>query len=186
MKLHAPTYVSPNPQQGTFTDVYIEEVATQRIKNRNFYKVDFEMYYYKDVQRIVLHRFHRVFQGNDGDLIDTNRTMIMKYPNPDYDPNYEFTEGDTEELIDKKTTLEFTVLVLRYLADNNNQFPTGFEVVDWGYPNYQDLANFFFGDDFGNEDIIITNPLAEMWFLNQKELGEAIGAQFQFVNDDTV
>jgi len=186
MKLHAANYVSPDPHQGTFTDVFIEEVATNRMKNKYLYKIDFEMFYFKDSQRVVLHRFHRVFQGNHGDLVDTNRTMIMKYPNPDYDPDYEFTEGDTEEVIVQKATPEFSVSVLQYLAENNNQFPAGFEVVDYGYPNYQDLANFFSGDEFGNENILITNPLAELWFLNQKELGEAIGTQFQFVNDDTI
>lgn len=181
MKLHAPTYVSPNPQQGTFTDVYIEEVATQRLKNKHFYKVDFEMYYDKNGERIVIYRFNRAFQGMDGEAGNTNKTMIMKYPNPDYDPNYEYSEADTEEVINQKTTPEYIVPVRQYLSENAGQFPLGFEIIEWGYPNYEDLKDFFSGDDFGNEDIIITNPLAEKWFLNQVENGELIGNQFQFV-----
>lgn len=174
------TYVSPNPKQGAFKDVFIEEVQTLRRKNDLLYIVDFEMYYNKGVERIVLATMRRVFRGTNGDANSTNRPAILKYPNPAYDPEFAGDDTTTMEEFNLAATQNIETPLLAYLAANAGVMPEGGEIIDIGYPSYEDLKNFFIGDGFGDENIVLTNPIAMHWFLNQEMNGEAIGAQFEF------
>ncbi|MBU2526244.1 MAG: hypothetical protein KKC03_06560 [Bacteroidetes bacterium] len=174
------TYVSPNPKQGTFRDVFVEEVQTLRRKNDLLYVVDFEMYYNRGNERVVLATMRRLFKGTNDDPNGTNRVSMLRYPNSAFDPEFVGDENTTMEEFNLAATEFIETPLLAYLAANAGVMPAGAEITDIGYPSYEDLKDFFTGDGFEEEDIVLTNPIAQNWVLAQEMNGEPLSVQFQF------
>lgn len=180
LKTKTGTYISPNPRQGSFPNVFIEEVKTERQKNELMYTISFEMYYVKNGQRIVIAEMRRLFKGTNDDANGTNRKSMMRYPNPNFDPEFVGDETTKAEEFAAAYTEYFEVPLLEYLRANGGVMPKGAVITDIGFPSYTDLKDFFTGDSFGDEDITLTSPIAENWLLAQEMNGEKIGVQFEF------
>lgn len=161
MKLYAANYISPIETEGTFTDVYVEDVETRIINDGLFY-IAFEMYYNRNNQRISLGIHVLPFQGRNDDSDGsptTNRTAYAKL----------IASGE-----------EFPLLEV--LAANNGELPGTYEISNFGYPNAEDAAMYFGGGSIGNSRITILNPLAIGFVLDTILMkGEKVGVQFQFL-----
>lgn len=171
MKLHAPIYVSPIDGEGTFQNVYFEDVAYTRGRLKNSLTIVFEMYYFKNEKRIVLNRLEQSFVGNEADEVSSNKTLFVEIDNPDYDSQ----NPDSSP----KVTIPL------FGSDGNYSFnpeTTPFTVVDYGYPTCEKVLQYFEGGTLENPEIIVTNPLAMGFVLNKFSVkNEALGVQFQFV-----
>ncbi len=186
MKLHATTYTSPINTEGTFSDVYIEDSIVSIQKTKKYLSVTFEMYYFKNEQKIVLDERTLGFYGGPGDSETSKKAAVISIHNPITEPY--------EEQIQDPETLEFTtvtiippatiqVSLLQYLADNNGVLPEFYEVVDFGYPDFNTALQFFNGGDRNNLDISIPSPFAKLWLKNTLVMkNENVGAQFEFDN----
>jgi hypothetical protein len=160
MKLQAQTYVSPNPKEGTFNNVIIEDTAFKIIRNQSYFKINFEMYL-EDKPEVVLETAFLAFQGMDADEINSNRKATFKF-NDD-------TEGQ-----EPRGLIEWVT--------ENQAYPTNFTMVDWGYPTYQQALNYLTGGTFASPEIHPVDEFVKNWILNSVQMkGELIGVQFQFV-----
>lgn len=206
MKLHAQVYTSPLLTEGYFNEVFIEEISFENKRVDNYFRVNFEMYIIKDNKRVILERPFLAFQGMKADKDSTNRVAIINTLNPKYttqmaeipytiqvpNPNYEVeVEGseefiivpnpDYDRLIDL-IPLRIDIPLLQYLVESNGVLPEDYKVLEWGYPNYEDVLQYFEGGTFTNPELIISNPFAREWLKNNLMIkGDKIGEQFEFV-----
>jgi len=231
MKLKATNYVSPIPTEGTFAEVFIEETDVLIRKNKKYMSITFEMYYFRNGERIVLDERNIAFYGMQGDKETSNKLAVISVPNedyefqvanvpikvevnnPEYDPrefinefNPDYNQDDPESqlmipvlnptynnvqfiLIDNPSYTaqvaaipqRVTVPFLQYLYTHEGQLPAEYEVVEWGYPNYQDSLQYFEGGDKSKLEIDIVNPFAREWLRNTLIMkNEKIGVQFNF------
>jgi hypothetical protein len=161
MKLQAQTYVSPNPKEGTFNNVIIEDTAFKIIRNQSYFKINFEMYL-QDKPEVVLETAFLAFQGMDADEINSNRKATFKF------------NDDTEE--------QEPIGLIQWVTENQ-AYPTNFTMVDWGYPTYQQALNYLTGGTFASPEIHPVDEFVKNWILNSVQMkGELIGVQFQFVD----
>lgn len=170
MKLEALIYNSPLLSQGTFANVTIEDVCLTHKRNDKYISITFEMSYIKNGQKVLLDTKEMGFLGMENDVVSSNRTTTMSIPNPDYNAQIE----DSEERI--------TVPLFDYLTANNGVMPQGYEMVDYGYPTYEKVMQYFSGGKLSDPEIFITDPLAIGFLMNNLVMnGEAVGVQFTMV-----
>lgn len=171
MKLIAQTYVSPLLNQGTFENVTIEDVCLTHKRHDNYIAIGFEMSYIKNGQKVVLDKKEMGFQGMENDIISTNKTTLVSIDNPDYDAQTpESKEKITVALFDSLGNFTFDVTTIP------------FEVVDFGYPTYEKVMQYFSGGTLESPEINITSPLAIGFLMNNLIMnGEAVGNQFTLV-----
>lgn len=170
MKLNAQTYVSPKLEQGTFTNVTIEDVCLTHKRHDNYIAIGFEMSYIKNDKKVILDTVEMGFLGMENDVVSPNRTTTMSIPNPDYDAQLE----------DSKPRI--TVPLFAYLAANNGVMPQDYEMVDFGWPTYEKVMQYFEGGTLNNPEITISAPLAIGFLMNNLVMnGEAVGVQFTMV-----
>ena len=193
MKLHAPTYASPIDIEGTFTDVFIEDAIVSIQKSKKYLSVTFEMYYFKNQQKIVLDQRTLGFYGGSGDSETSKKAAIVSIPNPITEP-YEEQIPNPDYDVENPESLEFitvtitpsqtiNVALMQYLADNNGELPEVYEVVDFGYPDFNTALQFFSGGERGNLDIQIPNPFARLWLKDSLVMkNQKVGSQFDFLD----
>lgn len=170
MKLQAQTYNSPLLHQGTFENVTIEDVCLTHKRHDNYIAISFEMSYIKNGQKVVLDTKEMGFLGMENDVVSSNRTTTMSIPNPDYDAEI---EGSEERI---------TVPLFAFLAANNDVMPEDFVIVDYGWPTYEKVMQYFEGGTLENPEITISAPLAIGFLMNNLVMnGEAVGVQFTMV-----
>lgn len=170
MKLQSQTYVSPLLNQGTFTDVTIEDVCLTHKRHDNYIAIGFEMSYVKNGQKVVLDTKEMGFLGMENDVVSSNRTTTISIPNPDYDAQ---VEGSEERI---------TVPLFAYLTANNGVMPQDYEMVDFGWPTYEKVMQYFEGGTLELPEITISAPLAIGFLMNNLVMnGEAVGVQFTMV-----
>lgn len=228
MKLKALTYNSPVDTEGTYENVYIEDVSFEIKRNENFFAIDFEMYHIKNDKRVKLDSARIAFKGNNTELEQglptTNRTAVLKVFNPDYDPNIpqfltvdnpehdpnipatiEVANPDYDETIEGSLPTKevanpdyiyptmsipnqdyiaefYEIPMLQYLYQNSGQMPANYEILDWGYPTYEDAMQYFVGGELSSPELIVENPFAKEWLKNTMQMkGELIKEQFEFI-----
>jgi hypothetical protein len=170
MKLQAQTYVSPLLNQGTFANVSIEDVCLTHKRNEKYISITFEMSYLKNGQKVVLDTKEMGFLGMENEVVSSNRTTTMSIPNPDYDAQIEASEE------------RITVPLFTYLTANNGVMPQDYEIVDFGWPTYEKVMQYFEGGTLENPEITISAPLAIGFLMNNLVMnGEAVGVQFTIV-----
>jgi hypothetical protein len=161
MKLKAKIYNSPNPKEGTFSNVVIEETSFQIQRKESYFKIDFSMYL-EDKPEIVLETAYIAFQGMNADQMNSNRKATFKFNN------------DSEEQEPRG--------FIEYLEDKG-KYPENFKMVDWGYPSYQDALNYLTGGTFSSPEINPANDFVKAWILNTVQMkNELVVTQFQFVD----
>lgn len=160
MKLTTPIYNSPIITEGTFQNVFIEEVSIQHKRKYNYLRIDFEMYIIKDTQKVVLDSNYIAFQGMNSDEDSTNRKSTFKF-------------NDSEEIQG----------LIDYVMSNSGNYPTNFTMIDWGYPSYEDSLTYLSGGSFQSPELQPVNDFVKAWILNTVIMkGQYIGVQFQFVD----
>ena len=160
MKLSAPIYNSPNPKEGTFSNVIIEETAFQIQRKETYFRIDFSMYL-QDKPEVVLETAYLAFQGMDADEINSNRKATFKF------------NDDTEEQEPRG--------FIQWVTENQ-AYPTNFTMIDWGFPTYQQALNYLSGGSFASPEIQPINQFVKDWILNTIIMkNELIANQFQFV-----
>ncbi len=170
MKLQAQTYVSPLLNQGAFENVTIEDVCLTHKRQDNYVAIGFEMSCVKNGQKVVLDTKEMGFLGMENDVVSSNRTTTMSIPNPDYDAQVNGLEQ------------RITVPLFAYLMANNGVMPQDYEIVDYGYPTYEKVMQYFEGGTLNNPEITISAPLAIGFLMNNLVMnGEAVGVQFTMV-----
>ena len=128
------------------------------------------MSYLKNNQKVILDTVAMGFLGMEKDEVSSNRTTTFSIPNPDYDPQI---EGSQERI---------TVSLFDYLTANNGVMPADYEMVDYGYPTYEKVMQYFEGGTLESPEINITAPLAIGFLLSNLIMnGEAVGNQFSIV-----
>lgn len=177
MKFIAANYTKPNGDFGTFTNVYIEDIGFTHSRNVGQLNVAFEMYHIHNGNRIVIGS-GSIFcsdgilpnvEGSNYAPDSTNKTAYCRQLNPDYDGTNDKYIGDEIPLI-------------RFLADNGSILPNGYEITDYGFPNYTDALKYFSGGSMESPEISVTNPIAIGFLLNKLIINdEPIGNQFQIV-----
>lgn len=161
MKLIAAVYTSPNPKEGIFHNVVIEETSFQLQRKENYFKIDFAMYL-QDKPEVVLETAYLAFQGMDTDEINSNRKATFKF-------NDDSEEQEPRGLIQWVT--------------KNQKYPTNFRMIDWGFPTCEQALNYLTGGTFDNLEIMPRDQFVKNWILNTIQMkGELIGNQFQFVD----
>lgn len=157
MKLNTALYVSPIITEGKFDDVFIEDTSYELDRQNSILRINFEMYYYRNEQRIVLAKSSLGFEGMNDDLISTNRKTLFKYE-----------DSEPQGLI-------------QYFIDNNGSYPENAEIVDWGFPSFEDALTYLDGGSFQSPELFPINDFVRNWILNSVVMkGETIGQQFQF------
>jgi hypothetical protein len=170
MKLQSQFYISPNATQGEFKNVTIEDVCITHKRNEKYLSITFEMAYLKNSQKVVLDTVTMGFLGMEGDEVSSNRTTTMSIPNANYDVNI---EGSEERI---------TVPLFAYLMANNGVMPSDYVMVDYGYPTYEKVMQYFEGGTLENPEINITAPLAIGFLLTNLIMnGEPVGNQFKMM-----
>lgn len=202
MKLFVETYKSPYPTQGVFENVFIEDVAYRINRTDNLFIVHFQMYYFtEDAKRVVLDETQLSFRGTNLDMQNgsptTNKTAVIKLldfmydpeipqfletPNPDYDENTEGSQPFLYSANPEYIPESGEVPLLQYLSNNNGQFPASYEMVEWGFPTYEDALQYFEGGTLDLPELSIINPFAKEWLKNTLQMkGEPI-LQFEFID----
>lgn len=154
MKFKATSYKSPYPTEGLFTDVYIEDVNIIHNRRKNYLNVTFEMYYMLGDERIVLDSVDMGFMGVSGDAVTSNQTAYVS------------KDGVEEPL-------------LQVLYANQGVLPEGYEIVEFGYPSYGDVKQYFTGGNFNTPEIDVENPIAIGFMYNKLMFkGEPVIHQF--------
>jgi hypothetical protein len=167
MKLIAQTYVSPLINQGTFDNVIIQDVSLTHKRLEKYISIGFEMSYLKNGQKVVLDSKEMGFMGMENDVVSSNRTTTFSIPNPNYDAQ---VEGSEERV---------TVSLFDYLMANNGVMPADYVMVDYGYPTYEKVMQYFVGGTLESPEINITAPLAIGFLLaNLIMNGDPVGNQF--------
>jgi len=228
MRLKSLNYISPIPTEGRFENVFITESEVLIKKNEKYMSITFEMFYYKDSEKVVLDERSIAFYGNQGDSSTSNRLAVISVPNENYDseiasipltiettnPEYQpefLLEPNTEiegseEFISAPNPLynvnilqfitidnpdynnqvasiqrNISVPFLQYLQEHEGNLPEIYEVVEWGFPNFQDSLQYFSGAERDNLEISIINPFAREWLKNTLVMkNEKVGVQFNF------
>ncbi|MDN3595324.1 hypothetical protein [Zunongwangia endophytica] len=177
-------YNSPMAVQGKFENVFIEDREITIKRNENFLSVKFVMFYLKDEKEIILGSKTMEFCGLENDYANsTNIASIFKYPNPDYDPNFDIAESKSDE--DYKKTIEWieNVKLMEYLALNNNKLPYGAIITEYGYPTFEVVLQYFEGGTLDDPEVQINNEFAQGFLLNKLSInGEIVGDQFIFLS----
>lgn len=156
--------------QGTFENVTIEDVCLTHKRSEKYIAITFEMSYLKNNQKVVLDTVTMGFQGMENEELSSNRTTTFSIPNPDYDT---LIEGSQERI---------TVPLFDYLTANNGVMPIDYVIIDYGYPTYEKVMQYFEGGKLLDPEIRITDPLAVGFLLNNLIMnGEAVGNQFKMV-----
>lgn len=128
------------------------------------------MSYLKNGQKVVLDTVALGFLGMEKDEVSSNRTTTFSIPNPDYDAQI---EGSPERI---------TVPLFAYLMTNNGVMPSDYVIVDYGYPTYEKVMQYFEGGTLESPEINITAPLAIGFLMTNLIMnGEAVGSQFTMV-----
>lgn len=129
------------------------------------------MSYFKNNQKVVLDTVAMGFLGMENDLVSTNKTTLVSIDNPDYDAqNPESKEKIIVALFDSLGNFTFDVTTIP------------FEVVDFGYPTYEKVMQYFSGGTLESPEINLTSPLAVGFLMNNLIMnGEAVGNQFTLV-----
>jgi hypothetical protein len=160
MKLQSQNYNSPVITEGLFQNVFIEETSIQHKRKDNYLRIDFEMYIVKEERKAVLDSSYIAFQGMNDDADSTNRKATFKF-------------NGSEEAIG----------LIEYIMQNNGQYPVDYEMVDWGFPSYEDALTYLSGGSFQSPEINPINDFVKYWILNTVIMkGQFIGVQFQFVD----
>jgi len=89
MKLRATQYTSPEPKEGTFDNVFIEEKSFTIEKERKYMSIVFEMYYFRDDVKVELDTRTIAFYGMQGDSVTSNKLAVLSVPNENYDAEVE-------------------------------------------------------------------------------------------------
>ena len=162
MKLTSQIYNSPILTEGKFENVFIEETAITLKRQDSYLRIDFDMYIEKDGQMVVLDKSSIAFQGMNDDEVSTNRKSTFKFLN-------DSEEQEPRNLID-------------YIMGNGGNYPESYQMVDWGYPSYEDALTYLSGGSFQSPELYPINEFVKDWILNTVVMkGEYIGKQFQFV-----
>lgn len=171
MKLLAENYNSPIATQGTFNNVFIEDVCITHKRLEKYLSITFQMYCVKNAQRIVLAETTLAFLGMENDEVSTNQTTFVSIPNVNYDSeNPESSERVTVPLFGADGNFTFDVATIP------------FEVVDFGYPTYEKVMSYFDGGTLESPEILISEPLAIGFLMNKLIMnGEPVGVQFNLV-----
>jgi hypothetical protein len=168
MKLTTQTYVSPLVNQGTFENVIIQDVSLTHKRLEKYISIGFEMSYIKNGQKVVLDTKEMGFLGMEKDEVTSNRTTTFSIPNPDYDTQ---VEGSEERI---------TVPLFDYLMKHQGVMPADYVMVDYGYPTYEKVMQYFEGGTLENPEITISAPLAIGFLLTNLIMnGEPVGNQFK-------
>lgn len=125
---------------------------------------------------------------------DVNISPTLEVENPDYDANI---EGSLPTItIPNPDYKPFTIFIanpdyvpqfeelplLQYLQSHQGQFPEVYEVIDFGYPTYEDAIQYFTGGELGSPELFLINDFAKEWLKNNLQMkGEIIGKQFNFL-----
>lgn len=162
MKLQSINYTSPILTEGSFINVFIEETSFQLKRQENYLRIEFDMYYIKDNQVIKLDTYPLAFQGMNTDEYTTNRKATFRFLD------------DTEE--------EEPRGLIAYITENQGAYPENYEMIDWGYPSYEDALNYLDGGSFDVPEIQPANDFVKLWLLNTIIMkNEHIVNQFQFI-----
>jgi len=109
---------------------------------------------------------------------------FISTPNPLYDINIaQFITIENSDYENQVASVQKNISVpfLQYLQEHEGDLPEIYEVVEWGFPNFQDALQYFSGGEKSNLDISITNPFARGWLLNTLVMkNERVGVQFNF------
>jgi len=168
MKLKALSYKSPDPTKGTFKDVFIEDVSIMHKRNEKYLAIGFEMFYLNGTERVSLGETTMGFLGMENDAVSSNQTTFVSIANPNYDS------------LDPESKIKSIVPLFDSIGGYTFDVTTiPFEVVDFGWPTYEKVMNYFTGGTLASPEIVITEPLA-VGFLTSKLVinGEVVGAQF--------
>lgn len=170
MKLESEKYVSPNLKQGILENVIIEDISVTHVRHQKYLSIAFEMYCIKNGEKVVLDTKVMGFLGMENDELSSNRTTTFSVPNLDYDSQI---EGSQKRI---------TVPLFAYLMAHNGVMPTDYVMVDYGYPTYEKVMQYFEGGTLESPEINITAPLAIGFLMNNLIMnGEAVGNQFTLV-----
>lgn len=228
MKLFAQIYPSPLDVEGTYNNVYIEDIGYEVKRNDNFFAIDFEMYHIKNGKRVKLDNARITFKGSNEEmdlgLPTTNKTATLLVTNPDYNPDipsmleianpeydanitptievenpeYDSTiEGSLQTITVpnpeyKNPTLwinnpdyvpeKYETPLVQYLSTHEGVMPAIYEVINWGYPTYTNVLQYFEGGTLTNPELIITNPFAKEWLKHTLQMkGLYIHESFDFI-----
>jgi hypothetical protein len=170
MKLIAQTYASPLINQGTFDNVIIQDVSLTHKRLEKYISIGFEMSYVKNGQKVILDTKKMGFLGMENDEVSSNETTTFSIPNPDYKTQI---EGSEERI---------TVPLFDYLIKHQGVMPADYVIVDYGYPTYEKVMQYFEGGTLESPEINITVPLAIGFLLSKLIMnGEPVGNQFTMV-----
>jgi hypothetical protein len=132
--------------------------------------ITFEMSYLKDGTKHILANEVMGFLGMEADEVSSNRTTTFSILNPDYDVEIE------------ESTQRITVSMFDYLIKNAGVFPTDYQMVDYGFPTYEKVMQYFSGGTLDSPEVFITEPLAIGFLLANLFInGEVVGTQFTMV-----
>jgi len=164
MKLQAITYNSPNPTQGTFQNVFIEEIGYQ-VKRKDLYlRIEFSMYYLNNEVEIPLcENAFLAFQGLESDPNSTNVRATFLFNNDD-------ENEEPKGLID-------------YLENNNGAYPTDYKMINWGRPSFDQVVHFLKGGNLNDMEIQPSNAFVKEWIKHNLIMnGDYVGKQgFEFI-----
>lgn len=160
MKLIAQNYISPDNIGWQLKNVMIKDKGFEIQGDNKYFRIDFEMYL-KDNQEVILVTSSLAFQGMDSSENNTTRKATFKFID------------DTEEQDPRG--------LIKWLIDNNGDYPTNYKMIDWGYPSYEQALSFLTGGTLDNPEINPINNFVEDWLKNTLVMkGEFIGKQFEF------
>jgi hypothetical protein len=98
---------------------------------------------------------------------------LIEIDNPDYDAEVEAVKR------------RVTISMLDYLHENEGVMPEDFEVIDWGYPTYEDAIGYFSGGTIESPELFLTNTFAQQWCLVNiimKNKSISDGNSFEFIS----
>jgi hypothetical protein len=98
---------------------------------------------------------------------------IIEIDNPNYDEEVEAVGH------------RVVVPMLQYLYEHAGSMPDDYEVVDWGYPTYEDATGYFSGGTIEGPELFLTNPFARQWLLiniEMKDKSISDGNSFEFLS----
>ena len=187
MKLRAKggTYLSPQINQGSFAGAFVEDIAINHRRRDHYLSVTFGLSYEQDGKVHTLAKSNLIFQGLESEIgipgKTSNQESLVDIPNEQYDEAFIPDENTTQEEMEQKMNPFIRHNLIEYLAANN-ELPEGANIVDYGFPTYEKVQEFFTGGDIDNPELQIANPIA-VGFLLQKLIinSEPVGKQFELV-----
>lgn len=180
------TYLSPKINQGTFAGAFVEDIAINHRRRDHYLSVTFGLCYEQDGQVRTLAKANLIFFGLENEIgipgKTSNQASWVDVPNPDYDPDFVGDENTTAEEYDQKTLPYFRKNLIDYLAANNGELGANDVIVDYGYPTYERVMDFFQGGNIDNPELIVSNPIAIGFLLSKLIINsESVGQQFELV-----